>query len=96
VSPLRLFIEGCAQINAIPHDTAEYLFDLLGKFALCTFRKNIAVGYALSAYRKAYLKAHYPAEFLSAVLTHNAVTDPNQLAQTIVECQRTKKDTDAG
>ena len=41
------------------------------KFASYGFNKSHAAAYSLLAFRTAYLKAHYPAEYMSAVLTHN-------------------------
>ena len=48
---------------------AESIFELLEKFAEYGFPKGHAAAYALVAYQTAYLKAHYPVEFLAALLT---------------------------
>jgi DNA polymerase-3 subunit alpha len=63
------FIEGCAKVHRIPRGKAADLFEILEKFAGYGFNKAHSTAYALLAYRTAYLKANYPAEFMSALLT---------------------------
>lgn len=53
----------------IDADTANHIFDYMEKFAGYGFNKSHAAAYALVAYQTAWLKAHYPAEFMSAVMT---------------------------
>ena len=48
---------------------AEGIFDLMEKFAGYGFNKSHSAAYALIAYQTAWLKAHYPAEFMAAVLS---------------------------
>ncbi len=62
------FIDGAQQVSGLDAATAEKLWDLLAAFAGYGFPKAHAAGYAALAYRLAYLKAHYPAEFLAARL----------------------------
>ncbi len=62
------FIEG-AQKNKIPAKKAEKLFDLMAKFAEYGFNKSHSAAYALIAFQTAYLKAHYPVEFMAALLS---------------------------
>ena len=64
----RLFVEGCAK-NSIPEAKATEVFDLIDKFAGYGFNKSHSAAYALVSYQTAYLKAHYPVEFLAANLT---------------------------
>ena len=69
--PLREgFIERVGEVSGIPGDVAERLWELMASFAGYGFLKAHAASYAAVAYQTAYLKAHYPAEFLTAVL-HN-------------------------
>ncbi len=63
-----VFVDG-AQRHGTPPRDAEALFDLMEKFAEYGFNKSHSAAYALVAYHTAYLKAHYPAEFLSATLS---------------------------
>ena len=62
------FMAGAAR-NNIPKDKAEYVFDLMAKFAGYGFNKSHSAAYALIAYQTAYLKAHYPAQFMAALLS---------------------------
>ncbi len=63
-----LFLEGAKQGNIDPKK-AESIFDLMHKFAEYGFNKSHSAAYALIAYQTAYLKAHYPVEFLAALLS---------------------------
>ncbi len=63
-----VFVEG-AQKNGTTARDAEFLFDLMEKFASYGFNKSHAAAYARVAYYTAYLKAHYPAAFLAASMS---------------------------
>ncbi len=58
-----------ARINNIPEEKAEYVFDLMAKFAGYGFNKSHSAAYALILYQTAYLKAHFPAQFMTALLS---------------------------
>ncbi|BAL83653.1 putative DNA polymerase III subunit alpha [Selenomonas ruminantium subsp. lactilytica TAM6421] len=62
------FLKGCAG-NGIDAELANTIFDLLTHFADYGFNKSHSAAYALVAWQTAYLKAHYPAEFMAAMLT---------------------------
>jgi DNA polymerase-3 subunit alpha len=62
------FIEGCGKKDIQPR-LAKQIFDSIAEFAKYGFNKSHAVAYALIAYQTAYLKAHFPAEFMAAVMT---------------------------
>jgi DNA polymerase III subunit alpha len=62
------FLEGCAK-NKIPEKKAVRIFDLMEEFAGYGFNKSHSCAYALLAYQTAYLKTHYPVEFMAALLT---------------------------
>jgi DNA polymerase-3 subunit alpha len=62
------FLQGTRE-NDIPDEAAEYIFDLMEKFAGYGFNKSHSAAYALISYQTAYLKAHYPAEFMAAMIT---------------------------
>ena len=62
------FLKGCAG-NNIDAELANTIFDLLTHFADYGFNKSHSAAYALVAWQTAYLKAHYPAEFMAAMLT---------------------------
>lgn len=63
-----IFTEG-AKKNGIDQATATAVFDLMEKFANYGFNKSHAAAYALVSYQTAWLKTHYPAEFMAAVLS---------------------------
>lgn len=62
------FIEGCVE-NGMQRNAANELWEMIETFAAYGFNKSHSAVYALLAYRTAYLKAHYPAEFMTAILT---------------------------
>ncbi|MCP9447350.1 MAG: DNA polymerase III subunit alpha, partial [Nitrospira sp.] len=62
------FLEG-AMKNKIPEKKAERLYELIQKFAGYGFNKSHAAAYAVLCYQTAYLKAHYPTEFMAALMT---------------------------
>ncbi|MGC8887818.1 MAG: DNA polymerase III subunit alpha [Verrucomicrobiia bacterium] len=81
------FIEGCYRVNKIPEQKANEIFDILEKFAGYGFNKSHAAAYAFVAYQTAYLKANYPVEFLSAMLT-NDMNDTDKVAILVEEAKR--------
>jgi DNA polymerase III subunit alpha len=62
------FLAGCEK-NKIPEKKAIHIFDLMEEFAGYGFNKSHSCAYALLAYQTAYLKTHYPVEFMAALLT---------------------------
>src|SRR5260221_235461 len=65
------FMTGCAA-NKIPEKKAERIFNLMEEFAGYGFNKSHSCAYALLAYQTAFLKTHYPVEFMAALLTSEA------------------------
>ena len=65
------FLTGCAA-RKVPPKKAEKLFDLMEEFARYGFPKAHACAYALLAYQTAYLKVHFPVEFMAAMLSSEA------------------------
>ena len=64
----EIFLQGCAK-NGIEASLANHIFDLLTHFADYGFNKSHSAAYGLLAWQTAYLKAHYPVEFMAGVLT---------------------------
>ncbi len=62
------FMAGCLA-NKVPEKKAERIFNLMEEFAGYGFNKSHSCAYALLAYQTAYLKTHYPVEFMAALLT---------------------------
>jgi DNA polymerase-3 subunit alpha len=79
------FLEG-AKRNRINPTKAEKIFDLMAKFAEYGFNKSHSAAYALIAYQTAYLKAHYPLEFMAALLT-SEVQNADKILKYIAECR---------
>ncbi len=64
----EIFTKGAVQ-RGVKEETATSIFDLMEKFAGYGFNKSHSASYALIAYQTAWLKTHYPAEFMAAVLS---------------------------
>lgn len=90
----ELFIKGCVA-SGLTAKKAEEFFDLIAPFAGYGFNKAHAACYATIAFRTAYLKAHYPVEFMTALLTAESrgSTGPvknEKIALAVSECKRLK------
>src|SRR6266540_2420695 len=83
----RNFIEGCARTNKIPEKKANAIFDLLEKFAGYGFNKSHSAAYAVISYQTAYLKAHYPVEFMAGLLS-NEINNTEKISVFVGECKR--------
>ncbi|MBR5720229.1 MAG: DNA polymerase III subunit alpha, partial [Bacteroidales bacterium] len=81
------FVEGCEKTNNINKEKAGEIFDIMVKFAEYGFNRSHAAAYSIIAYQTAYLKAHYPAEYMAAILTHN-LSDIKKISFFIDECRR--------
>ena len=81
-----LFVEGCARTNQIPGKKAEEIFALIEKFAGYGFNKSHSAAYSVVAFQTAYLKAHYPEEFMSALLS-SEMGNLDKIPTFIVECR---------
>lgn len=82
------FIAG-AKANDIDKKTAGKVFDLVNHFAGYGFNKSHSTAYAVISYQTAYLKAHYQAEFMAALLT-SIMDNKDKVAQYVNECRRLK------
>lgn len=65
------FCEGAKKLHNIPAKKANEVFDVMEKFAAYGFNRSHSAAYSVVAYQTGYLKAHYPAEYMAAVLTNN-------------------------
>ncbi|WP_136805449.1 DNA polymerase III subunit alpha [Desulfosediminicola flagellatus] len=79
------FMKGALK-NKIDEKKAEYVFDLMAKFAGYGFNKSHSAAYALVSYQTAYLKAHYPAQFMAALLSCD-MTNTDKIVMYINECK---------
>ncbi len=80
------FVEG-AKKNGVSEEVANHIFDLIDYFAGYGFNKSHSTAYAFISYQTAYLKAHYPVEYMAAVLS-SVMGDEDKLANYMRECKR--------
>ncbi len=81
--------ESGAQARGIDQSTAASVFDLMEKFAGYGFNKSHAAAYALVSYQTAWLKAHYPAQFMAAVMSAE-MSHTDTVVVMLEECRRMK------
>jgi DNA polymerase-3 subunit alpha len=81
----EVFIKGAVS-NGIPQNKAERLFDLMAFFAEYGFNKSHSAAYACLAFQTAYLKAHFPVEFMAANLSAD-MGDTDRIVNLINECK---------
>ena len=79
------FVKGALQ-HGFPEDKAGKIFDLIAYFAGYGFNRSHSVCYALIAYQTAYLKAHYPREFMAALITSD-MDNTDKVMRYIGECR---------
>ncbi|MCF6236818.1 MAG: DNA polymerase III subunit alpha [Gammaproteobacteria bacterium] len=83
-----IFTEGAVK-NSVKEETATYIFDLMEKFAGYGFNKSHSAAYALVSYQTAWLKTHYPAQFMAAVLSAD-MDNTDKVVMLVDECQAMK------
>lgn len=83
----EIFVAGCMTHSNIPKQQAEHIWNLFEPFQGYGFNKAHAACYGRVAYQTAYMKANFPAEYMSAVLTAEA-GDVEKIGIMIGECQR--------
>ncbi|MGH9398614.1 MAG: DNA polymerase III subunit alpha [Terriglobia bacterium] len=85
VAQREKFLAG-AKKKGVPEKKAEKLFDLMEQFAGYGFNKSHSAAYALVAFQTAYLKAHYPVEFMASLLTAE-IGSPDKLTSYLNQCR---------
>ncbi|MCD4694775.1 MAG: DNA polymerase III subunit alpha [Bacteroidales bacterium] len=80
------FVAGASE-KGIEKNKAEEVFGTMQEFAKYGFNRSHSAAYSLIAYQTAYIKAHYPAEYMAAVLTHN-LNDIKKITFFVDECLR--------
>ncbi|HCW51095.1 MAG TPA: hypothetical protein DGR79_03365 [Clostridiales bacterium] len=83
----RELFRGGAAKDGLSTEKADEIFDLMEKFAGYGFNKSHSAPYALVAYQTAWLKAHYPVEFMAASLT-SVMGSSERVAYYVEECRR--------
>jgi len=81
----EVFIQG-AKANGISEKKATKIFDLMARFAEYGFNKSHSAAYAYLAYQTAYLKAHYPVEFMAATLSAD-MDNTDKIVKSIAACR---------
>lgn len=84
----EIFSQGAAE-NKIPEEQATHIFDLMEKFAGYGFNKSHSAAYALVSFQTAWLKTHYPAQFMAAVLSAD-MHNTDKIVTLIEECRTMK------
>jgi DNA polymerase-3 subunit alpha len=82
------FLSG-ARENGIPESKANEVFDLMELFAKYGFNKSHSAAYALISYYTAYLKAHYPVEFMAALIS-SELSNPDKVFRYMNSCREMK------
>ena len=82
----RVVVEGCVR-RGIDKATALSVFGEMESFASYAFNKSHAAAYAAVSYKTAWLKCHYPKEYMAALLS-SVLDNQNKLAEYIAECRR--------
>ena len=81
----KKFVEGSIK-NGVDPELAQKIFDLMAGFAEYGFNKSHSAAYAVVTYRTAFMKAHYPAEFMASCLT-SETDDTDKIAEYVDECR---------
>ena len=82
----QTFVDG-AKVNGVPEEIAEKIFALMEYFSGYGFNKSHSAAYALVAYQTAWLKTHYPVEFMAALLS-SVMETKNRVPFYINECKQ--------
>ncbi len=83
----EIFVDGCAK-NNVPKDTALKIFEKIEYFAEYAFNKSHAACYAYVAFQTAWLRCHYPTEFMAALMT-SCIENQNKISEYIKTCDNT-------
>lgn len=79
-------VPGCIN-NGIPEAVANHIYDEMMDFAKYAFNKSHAAAYAIVSYETAYLKYHYPVEFMAALMT-SVIDNPGKVSEYIFTCRQ--------
>ena len=82
----QIFVDGALNSNNIDDKTATHIFDLMEKFAGYGFNKSHSAAYAMITYQTAWLKAHYPANFMAASISAD-MEHTDRVVTLIAECR---------
>ncbi|MGD1847434.1 MAG: DNA polymerase III subunit alpha [Salibacteraceae bacterium] len=83
----EVFIKGAKELHDIPKEKSSDVFGVMMKFAEYGFNRSHSAAYSVVAFQTGYMKANYPAEYMSSVLTHN-MADIKKITFFMEECVR--------
>ena len=83
----KIFVDGCIKHSGMTKEASEGLWDLFEPFQGYGFNKAHAASYGRVAYQTAYMKANFPGEYMTAVLTAES-GDTEEIARIVTECKR--------
>ncbi|MHA3770204.1 DNA polymerase III subunit alpha [Verrucomicrobiota bacterium sgz303538] len=83
----KKFVSGAKELHDIKEEKANEIFDLLEKFAGYGFNRSHSAAYAWVSYQTAYLKANWPVEFMSGVMS-NEIANTDKISVFVAECER--------
>lgn len=81
------FAEGAVRLHDISESKALEIFEVMAKFAEYGFNRSHSAAYSVVAFQTGFLKAHYPAEYMAAVLSNN-MSDIKKISFYMEECKR--------
>ncbi len=85
----EIFVQGCITNSNMTKEEAEKLWDLTVPFQGYGFNKAHAASYGIISYQTSYVKAHFPVEYMCALLTAES-GDTDKIAEAVEECKRMK------
>lgn len=83
-----IFVQGCIKNSNMPEEEAEAIWDLFVPFQGYGFNKAHAASYGIVSYQTSYLKAHFPVEYMTALLTAES-GNTDKIVEGVAECQKT-------
>jgi DNA polymerase-3 subunit alpha len=83
----EIFVEGCVKNSAMTKEEAEKIWELFVPFQGYGFNKAHAASYGIVSYQTGYMKANFPVEYMTALLTAEA-TDTDKVVEAIEECKK--------
>src|SRR5471030_486330 len=80
------FVAGARKVNGIDEKTSDAIFEILNKFAGYGFNKSHSAAYAVLSYQTGFLKANYPVQFMSAMLS-SELGNAEKVSHFVAECE---------
>jgi DNA polymerase III subunit alpha len=81
------FVQQAKDINQIDESISSEIYEMIVKFASYGFNKSHSAAYSILSYQTAYLKAHFPAQFMASIMT-SEINSPDRIVIYMEECKR--------